>query len=112
MMAKVLTEGSTAVCPHQGPIKFTASQHLLKVDEQSVLVTDDISNATINCPIQTDLSKGLKQCKTLALASGAATKLTVSNKPVLLDTAKGATDGMPVGPWSVKSAGQTKLDAL
>ncbi|SRR6266567_133831 len=111
-MAKVLTEGSTVVCPHKGPIKFTASQHLLAVDKQAVLVTDDINNVTINCPIQTDLSKNLKKCSLLSLASGAATKLTVGNKPVLLETAKGATDGLPAGTWSVLSAGQTKLDAV
>lgn len=42
---------------------------------------------------------------------GAAMKSTAGGKPVLLDTAKDLTNGVPPGQWQVQNAGQTKLDA-
>ncbi|SRR6266700_1595557 len=106
MMAKVLTEKAQVTCSHQGTGTFIASQHLLKVDEQAVLVTDDINTATIkgctNDPPCTKLTK---------LTTGQAAKLKVAGKSVLLATASGDTNA---GTWSVsvQPAGQTKLDAV
>ena len=114
-MPKVLTEGSTIVCPHQGKVKFTASQQALKVNRQAVLVADDVKTGTVsNCQNPTDPSKGLKKCtKVLSMNPGStATKLKVGKKPVLVDTATGLTDGLPLNTWTVQSAVQTKLDAF
>lgn len=112
-MPKVITEGSTIKCPHQGTIKFTASQQLLKIDGKAVLVVDDISSGTVSgCINLTNPTSGTVQCqKVLSMTAGAATKLKVDGKPVLLETAKGMTNGLPANIWSVQSAGQTKLDA-
>ena len=114
-MPKVITESSTIVCPHQGTVKFTASQQVLKVSGQAVLVTDDVNTGTVsNCQNPTDQSKGLQKCtKVLSMnPGGTATKLKAGNKPVLLETATGLTDGLPLNIWTVQSAGQTKLDAI
>jgi hypothetical protein len=45
------------------------------------------------------------------MQSGAAMKLTVDGKPVLLETAAGTTTSNPPGTFSVSSAGQTTLTA-
>lgn len=115
-MPKVITEGSTIKCPHQGTVTFTASQHLLKVDGQAVLVVDDISSGTVSgCTNPTDRSKGSQTCtKVISMTNSAAvaTKLKVGGKPVLLETAMGITDGLPANAWSVQSAGQTKLEVI
>jgi hypothetical protein len=52
-------------------------------------------------------------CVTAAtLPSGLATKLTVGNLAVLLDSASGpTTSGAGPGTWSVADAGQQKLEA-
>jgi hypothetical protein len=50
------------------------------------------------------------------LPAGLATKLTVGNVPVLLDSASGLTMGLvqpsKPGTWSVGGAGQQKLEAV
>jgi hypothetical protein len=115
-MSKVITEGSTVKCAHQGTVKFTASQQVLKVDNQAVLVTNDVSTGLISgCKTPLDPQTGTKPClKVMSLSAGAATKLKAGNAPVLLETATGITDGVAKTPntWSVQSAGQTKLDAI
>ena len=113
-MPKVITEGSTIKCPHQGTVTFTANQHLLKIDGKAVLVVDDITSGQVSgCLNLTNPNTGAVQCqKVLSLTAGAATKLKVSVKPVLLETAMGITNGLPLNIWSVQSAGQTKLDAI
>lgn len=111
-MAKVITEGSTIKCPHQGTVKFTASQQKLKVGQNAVLVsTDSMSGVISGCT--TTLTSTTQPClKVVSLISGSATKLTVDQIPVLLDTATGLTDGKPPANWSVQSAEQTKLDTV
>ena len=111
-MAKVITEGSTIKCPHQGTVKFTASQQKLKVGGQAVLVsTDAMSGVIRGC--KTQLTSTTQPClKVVSLISDPAKKLTVDQIPVLLDTATGLTDGKPPASWSVQSAEQTKLDAV
>ncbi len=115
-MPKVITEGSTIVCPHQTPITFTASQHSLKVGDNYVLLAGDISTGTVSgvCPNQpTPANPTFKPCtKVTSLLAGAATKFTVGGQPVLLETATGLTDAVPPGNWQVQSAGQTKLDVV
>jgi hypothetical protein len=109
-MAKVLTAAASITCAHQGKVQFTVSQQTFTAGGQPVLVSGDIEGKPIAGCTQTSAST--KPCTTaLALVAGMATKLKAGNKPVLLDTATGPTDGSPPGVWSVQSAGQSKLDA-
>jgi hypothetical protein len=111
-MPKVLTVASTLVCAHQGTISLSQSQTLLKVAGKSVLVQGDVDGKSISgCSTPTTSSS--KPCMTaVSMTLGAATKLKVGGKAVLLETAMGITDGVPPGLWSVQTAGQTKLDAI
>lgn len=115
-MPKVLTQSSILVCAHQGQISLTASQQLLSIAGDAVLVEGDLAGATIaGCTTPSNPTTGTKPCLTVvAMAAGASTNLTVGGKAVLLDTATGTTDGVtavPSNTWSVQSAGQTIVDA-
>ncbi len=111
-MPKVLNKGSAITCLHQGTVQLTAGQTLLKVDGQAVLLQGDLEGATIS-GCTTPASPASKPCTTVvSMSVGAATKLKVGGKAVLLDTAAGTTDGVtpvPTNFWIVQSAKQTKL---
>jgi hypothetical protein len=111
-MPNVLTEGSTIQCAHGGTIKPSASQSVLKVDGQKVLVQSDLPGTTVsNC---LNVNAPAKPCLTVvSVTAGVSTTLKAGGQPVLLEAALGLTDGVPVAPvqWSVASAGQTKLQA-
>jgi len=114
-MPNVLTEGSIIMCRHGGTVRPIASQNLLKVNGQRVLVQSDLMGAPItNCPIPVNPIGPTKPCTaTLGTTLGISTNLKVGSQLVLLETAQGPTDGMPAMAvsWSVISAGQTKLQA-
>jgi hypothetical protein len=108
-MPNVITEASLIQCPHLGTVKATASQSVLAVDGNKVLVQSDLLSATVTCPAVP--APGVKPCtKVASVTAGAAAKLTAGGQPVLLETAQGLTDGTPP-QWRVVSAGQTKLRA-
>lgn len=111
-MAKIITVGSTITCPHQGTVTFTAGQQKLKIDGNAALVSTDVLSGVISgCTVSP--SSSTQPCtKVLSLISGSATKLTVDQIPVLLDTATGLTDGKPPANWSVQSANQTQVDTV
>jgi hypothetical protein len=113
-MPKVITQGSSLTCAHQGKIQLAPSQTKLKVDGQAVLVEGDLIGAAIvGCTVVESTSS--KRCTSVvSMAAGASLKLKVDGKAVLLETAAGLTDGLPAGAnlWSVQSAGQTKLETL
>jgi hypothetical protein len=113
-MPKVLTEGSTLTCLHQGTVQLTASQSVLKVGGKPVLVQGDLEGKAIS-GCKTPTSQSSKPCLTVvAMALGAATTLKAGGKPVLLDTATGTTDGVtpaPTNQWTVQAAGQTTFEA-
>ena len=118
-MPKVLTQGSTLKCLHQGTVVLKAGQTKLTVDGQAVLVEGDLDGAMIsgcltpNAPAATPPTK---PCMTVvSVTTPAATKLKIGGKAVLLETAAGMTDGIlpaPTNLWKVETAGQTKLDSL
>lgn len=117
-MPMVLSTGSRIVCAHGGTVQPKASQSKLMVGGRQVLVLGDLQGAQIsgcltpNAPAATPPTK---QCLTIAsMITGQATKLSADGKPVLLETAAGLTDGLPLGSntWRVQSAGQTKLETL
>jgi hypothetical protein len=106
--------GSTLQCLHQGMFVLVASQNQLTVDGQAVLVDGDLEKASITgC---TNIGPGLKPClKVTSVLVGKSTNLSVGDKPVLVDTATGMTDGTIAGTpqtWNVTSAGQQKLTAV
>jgi hypothetical protein len=113
-MPKVITQGSSITCAHQGKVQVTPSQNKLKVDGQAVLVEGDLIGAPIvGCTVVESTST--KRCTSVvSMVVGASLKFKVDGKAVLLETAAGLTDGVPPGAnlWSVQSAGQTKLDTL
>jgi hypothetical protein len=115
-MAKVITGKSKITCAHQGTVTFTPGQQLLKVGERAVLVAADISSGVVT-GCTTPTTNTTKPCtKVISLLTGATTKFTVGNQPVLLETARGLTDGLTQQPtgntWSVQSAEQTELDVI
>ncbi|MDR3470656.1 MAG: hypothetical protein P4M09_03040 [Devosia sp.] len=113
-MPAVITEQSTVVCPHTGQAQLSASQSKLKVAGAAVLVDGDMAGKSISaCTTQPDPNtKTVKCLHTAPQTAGVATKLIVGGKGVLLETAKGRTDGKVLDVfqnWSVQSAGQSKL---
>jgi hypothetical protein len=99
---------------HGGTVQLRASQQRLKVDGQAVLVQGDLMGATVSgCP-NNNPAAGQTPCLSItAIIGGIATTLAVNGQPVLLETAKGLTNGTPPAPvlWEVKAAGHTKLAA-
>jgi hypothetical protein len=113
-MPAVLTTGSTLQCAHGGTVTVTASQQLLTVGGNPVLVEADVNTATVSGCTNTVASAGQKPCLLLtSLIVGASTTLSVGGQAVLLETALGLTDAVPPLPvlWQVVSAGQTQLEA-
>lgn len=111
-MAFVVTVGSTVMCPHGGTVTLKSTQTKLTVGGQAVLLATDIMASAISgCTVVA--STNTAPCLAVAsLLMGMATKLTVSNQPVLLDSAQGLTTGIPPGTWSVKAAGHSKLGGV
>jgi hypothetical protein len=121
-MANVLTVGSNVQCSHGGAVTLKAGQTKLKVDGKAVLRPMDLVGASIvGCAVPVATSppapSPTSPCMTvLSVTAGSSTNLRIAGVPVLLDTARGLTDGVPPpsGPfntWSVHSAGQSKLAA-
>jgi hypothetical protein len=111
-MPLVVTVGSTVQCAHGGTITLKSSQSKLTVDGNAALLATDIVGATISgCTVAA--SNSTAPCTTVAsLIAGSATALGVGGTPVLLDSAKGLTNGLPQpATWNVASAGQAKLKA-
>jgi hypothetical protein len=108
---KVLTSAANIVCAHQGKVTVVPTQQAFLVDNKPVLVMGDLEGKPI-AGCTTPATPSTVPCTaTATMIIGAATKLTAGGKPVLLDTAKGLTNGVPPGQWQVQSAGQTKLEA-
>ena len=110
-MPKVLTEGATVKCIHQGTVQVSASQSKLKVGGKAVLVMGDLDGKPVSgCTNQG--APGQVPCTTtVAMSAGASTKLKVGGLAALLDTALGTTNSSPPGTFSVQAAGQTELAA-
>jgi hypothetical protein len=112
-MGKVLTSSATITCSHGGTVKPVPSQQKLTVDGTPVLVDGDLVGATVSGCTNVPPPQGRVPCSaTTSMSAGAATKLTVGGKGVLLDSASGQTNSTPApGTFSVSDAGQTKLTA-
>jgi hypothetical protein len=112
----VLTTASSVSCDHAPPGsgKLTldaAATGVLKVDGTTVL-SGTLMGAPIGSGCTQTGSPGLVPCTAvMAQTGGTSTVLKANGSPVLLDTASGATNGVPDTKWSVKDAAQTVLTA-
>src|SRR5262245_43255194 len=111
-MAMVITEAATIRCVHAGAdgtgsALLQASQRVLSVDGNPVLVGNDLTGRTIaGCTLTGP--PGTVPCKTITnMLGGGAAGFAVGGRPVLLDTAGGLTDSNPPGTWRVTAPGQT-----
>jgi hypothetical protein len=115
-MAGVLTTASTVDCGHGGKVETSGSAKLT-VGGKGVLLEAGVTGMRVSaaCSTQDKPDAGMKKCTVVqAVSAGAARKLTVDGKPVLLEGLQGATDGLVAGaPQTLVSAtaGQTKLAA-
>lgn len=109
-MGAALTESSSLGCTHGGSISLHAGQSKLTVNGSKVLVSGDLDGASVSL-CGTTPSPTTSPCQTFTPSpGGAAQKLKVNGKGVLLETLQGITNGVPPGgPAVVQSAGQTKL---
>lgn len=107
-MANVMTKGGSISCAHGGTVTLNSSAKL-KVNGSSVLLEDQVSSFSISGCGQTSSSS--VPCATFASFTGAAQKLKVGGKAVLLDTFSGVTNGKPDSSTAPASAGQSKLKA-
>lgn len=109
-MPLVLTANAQVTCIHFGTVQLAASQQKLTAGGSPVLVMGDLEGKPVSgCTLA---SPGTTPCTAVvSTISGASAKLGVGGKPVLLNTASGATNSIPPGTWQVLSAGQSKLQA-
>jgi hypothetical protein len=120
-MAQVLVAGGVLKCSHGGQVKLSGGDTRLSVSgngaitfgmEVGIGFAPGSPGVTSPCPFTDPKSGSPSPCAaTIAAISGTATKLSVGDVPVLLDSAKGlATNPSdPSATWSVSNSGQTLL---
>ncbi|HZN76775.1 MAG TPA: hypothetical protein VFC00_34545 [Micromonosporaceae bacterium] len=93
---KWVTAKAVIKCAHDGTVQNIPSQHWVTVEQVEVLVENDPEGRDITaCP---NYGPTIKPCvKTLKVAKGYSLRVRIDNKPVVLDTLDGLTDGTPPG---------------
>ena len=109
---KLLTDKAQLVCAHEiGRVGLQASQSLVFVEGQALLVDDDPEGRPIRfCP---NYGVGIKPCqRTLKVKQGYSTLLWIDGKRVALGSVRGLTDGTPPGvvEYVVRQRGQELLE--
>ena len=103
----LITDQAKLVCRHRGSVSIEASQELVTIARQPILVEDDPEGRRISwCP---NFSITIKPCgKTLAVVRGYSNLLRIAGKRVCLDSIAGLTDGTPprMVEYIVKEPGQ------
>jgi hypothetical protein len=123
-MAMILVKGAIIQCTHGGQLKLGTGDSRLTVDGNGAVTFGMEAGLTFGsaavsvpgmispCSAVVPATGQPQPCVTAPAIAGQATKLTVGNIPVLLDSAQGTTvSGAGPGTWSVSSAGQSKLDS-
>ena len=120
-MAKVVVKGATIKCSHGGQVQVSSGDSRLQVDgngavtsgmEAGLAFAPGAPGVMAPCPITTPAGAPSPCSSTTPAASGTATKLSVGEVPVLLDSAQGQTiNAVSPGTWSIGDAGQSKLEA-
>lgn len=126
-MGMVVVQGAVIKCPHGGQLKLMTGDARLTVagngavtsgmeagltfGSPQVPVPGMVSPCTAHTPTP-PTPPAFVPCVTAAtVPAGLATKLTVGNLAVLLDSASGTTaSGAGPGTWSVGDPGQQKLE--
>lgn len=112
-MGSPLTIASDVECGHKGVVEVTSSVKLT-VNGSPVLLEASVASMPVTPgTCATQQTSTTSPCKTVTsvLPPSLATKLTVGGKPVVLDSLKGLTDGVPPGGL-LATAGQSKLTAI
>lgn len=117
-MGKVLTNTSIVKCAHNGKVKPTNTQSVLKVNGDDVLVGSlegnipsiPNPNSCTQQPIPAPPPINIP-CTVIVTQNpgGTSQVLKVNGVAVLIDTATGTTQGKPTNTWSVKGAEQQVL---
>jgi hypothetical protein len=129
-MGLVLVQGAVIKCLHGGQLKLLTGSTSLVVGQNGAVTSGMEAGLTFGSP-QVSVPGMVSPCNATTttsppapapcvtgagLPASLATKLTVGNLPVLLDSASGLTTGLAApslpGTWSVADAGQQKLEAL
>jgi hypothetical protein len=114
-MSNVLTESSDVECGHQGTVGVTGAPKLTVGGNKALLQTGVAGQSVTACttPNAPAATPPTKPCQTVVsvLPVSLARKLTIGGQPVVLDTLKGLTDGLPPGTLTA-AARQTKLTAV
>jgi len=108
-MPHVATESAKVRCSHgMGYAQPKSSRRFLRIKGKPVLVDRDMpANAISLCP---NYGPTTKPCtRTLPLAAGRSGFVFANGAPVVLDQAKGPTDGIPPGltSYAVRAPGQS-----
>jgi hypothetical protein len=128
-MGTVLVQGAVIQCPHGGQLKLLTGDPRLTVTGNGAVTSGMEAGLTFASPqvpapgmvspcsaqvLPVTTPPTFVPCVTAAaLPGGLAAKLTVGDRPVLLDSASGITaSGQGPGTWSVSSPGQQKLEAV
>lgn len=111
-MAGAVTTDSSITCKDSGKLRLTGTARLT-VDDHPVVAFEDLPKSApyTGCDFGKE-SGAVKPCaSTVVVSRGAASKLTVDGRPVLLDDLKATTDNYPppAPPAVTVKAGQTKL---
>ena len=119
-MPAVLTVASNVSCGkaaggnHGGKV-LVISTAKLQVNRKSVLLRDSIESMAVDTvanKCQTPLTDKTSPCATvISVTVGEATKLTVGERPVMVDALVGVTNGVPPGPLAAE-ANQSKLTTV
>lgn len=109
---KLLTEKARVRCDHDGFVKHEPSQGWVTVDGVPLLRHDDPEGREITgCP---NFGANQKSCqKTLEVAKGYSTWVTIGREAVVLDSLEGLTDGTLPGTvhYTVRDPGQGLVGA-
>lgn len=106
-----LTEDAVIACAdHTGIVNdLSPSQSWVTVSNRRVLIAPDPVGRTIaGCPNLPPISKPCT--KTLGVATGYSSLLTIGGQPVCLSNLQGPVDA-PAGPYSVTAPGQVLVTA-
>ncbi len=108
-MIPIAVEGAKTRCSHgMGMARPRSSCPFVEINGKPILVEPDMAGVAIRlCP---NIGPTVKPCtRTLPLAKGRSTFVFAAGAPVVLDGAKGPTDGIPPGAttWSVRAPGQS-----
>ncbi|HXQ45349.1 MAG TPA: hypothetical protein VN806_01970 [Caulobacteraceae bacterium] len=111
-MGSPLTMSSTVQCGHLGTVQVSSSTKLT-IGGVAVLVQAGVAGKSVLLCTTLPTAAGNKPCQTVSsvLPISLSQKLTAGGNPVVLDSLKGLTDGVPPGTL-LAVAGQAKLTTV